>query len=197
VWTENGVTFYQLSSTTAKTTLVLNLNNKEWFDVSYRNNRHFAQSFAFLNGKKLVTSYLDGNVYEMSEDYLTNSGEPWPRQRVTSEMRYDGYKRINGETLEIYFQQGVGLSGQYLPNQPHYVFGADPVVYLYTSFDGGQTWSQPKIASLGRQGERVFFTKFYNLGSSKGWSFKIEVWAPVKVYMLGAYFTYSISPGSN
>ena len=196
IWTENGQTFYQASWTTDNLTLVYNVTNKVWFDVTYNNNRHFGESFCNFAGNKLITSYLDNSWYLLSENYLSNNGIPFAITRVTPNMRYEGYSNITGCYLEIWFEQGVGLSGAIEPDSPHYIYGALPECYLYISYDGGQTYENPLISQLGRQGRTYYTTRFMGLGTSKQWTFKIVVTAPVNVYIIGAYLSYTIAPGS-
>jgi hypothetical protein len=196
-WTENGQTFAVFNFRTDKQTIVYNVTNKTFFDLQYRNGeRYFGQSFMFFRNKKLMTSYLDGFVYEMSENFLNNDGVPIRRVRITNNFRVSGYKKIVGNTLELYFQQGVGLVGLELPDAQFYVNGANPYISLYISKDGGQSFSEPLQASLGRVGERIFTTRFKALGLSKDWTFKIETFAPVKLYLMGANFNFTVADGS-
>lgn len=197
IWTENGQTFAVFNFKTDAQTIVYNVTNKTFFDLKYTNdNRYFGQSFMFFRNKKLLTSYLDGFVYELSEDFLDNAGLPMRRLRITDNFRVAGYKNIQANHLELYFQQGVGLVGRSDPNGAHYVYGADPEVYLYISYDGGQSFSEPMRQTLGLSGRRMTTTRFESLGYSKDWTFKLEIMAPVPVFLMGANFNYTVASGS-
>ena len=196
-WTENGQTFVHFNFTLDKVTIVLNVTNKRFFDLRYNgNNRHFTQTFFSFQGKKLMLSYLDSGLYEMSENYLTNSGTPIERIITTDNFRAPGYKNITGNHLELYFQQGVGLPGEIDPNAPHFKNGANPQIFLYISKDGGQTFGEPMEASLGPLADTTFTTRFMALGTQKDWTFRIKTYAPVPVFLMGANFNYTVCPGS-
>jgi len=197
IWTENGQTFAVFNFRTDNLSLVYIVNNQTFFDLKYLNDTaYFGQSFMFFQNKKLLTSALNGFVYELSEDFLDNDGTPIKRLRITDNFRVAGYKNIQGNYLELYFQQGVGLVGRSDPNGAHYVYGADPQVYLYISYDGGQTFSEPMRQTIGLSGRRMTTTRFEGLGYSKDWTFKLEIMAPVQVFLMGASFNYTIASGS-
>jgi len=197
-WSENGQTFAHFNFVTDKQTIVYNVTNDTFFDLSYNGkNRYFGQCFMNFQDKKLMSSYLDSTLYEMSENYLSNNGIPIHRTLITENFRANGYPTLTGHWIEFYFQQGVGLVGEIDPNNPNYVYGAEPAIYLYISYDGGQTFSEPMKSSLGLSGDRIFTTRFQGgLGASKDWTFKLEVYVPVQIFLMGAYFNYTQGPGS-
>lgn len=197
IWTENGQTFAVFNFRTDNLSLAYIVNNQTFFDLKYLNDTaYFGQSFMFFKNKKLLTSAIAPYVYEVSESFLDNDGVPIKRIRITDNFRVAGYKNIQGNYLEFYFQQGVGLVGRSDPNGAHYVYGANPEVYLYISYDGGQTFSEPMKQTLGFSGRRMTTTRYEALGYSKDWTFKLEIMAPVQIFLMGASFNYSIASGS-
>ncbi len=199
-WTENGQTFYVCSFNQDNLTIVYNINTKKWFDISYKNGRHFGESFCYFGQKKLVTSCFDAGLYELSENFITDDGLPKNFQKVT-ETFYEtsaqgGYQLMQGNLLFVYFQTGVGLVGQKIASQPHYVYGSFPQVYLEISFDGGVTFGPPQIGILGSDADRQVFCRFENLGTGRFWTFRLTVSDPVIFCLIGSRFWYQVNEGS-
>lgn len=193
----NGQTFYVCSFKDDNLTIVYNLNTKMWSDISWNGGRHFSEAFCFFNGKRLVTSYLDAGLYEMSEDLITDfGGLPIRHQRVTRNFRLPGFVQMTGDLIMLWFEQGVGLPGQVVPGNPHYVYGADPLVYVEVSYDGGVSFSAPQLASIGRVGERYFTGRITNLGNERDFTFRFTISDPVRCYFLGAEFYYTPAEGT-
>lgn len=197
IWTENGQTFWVCSWTVDDLTIAYNMTNGSWFDIQNGNaHRYFATAFCFFQGRALALSYKDNGLYQLSEQLFTEQGQPRPYIRITSEILAPQFKNFTGKFLDIYFQQGDAPSGNLFPNAPHYVYGAEPQVLIYISNDGGRTFQEPIKGVLARIGVYNFSTRFSNLGTYHSWTFKLEVRAPVPVYIIDASFTVDISESS-
>lgn len=197
VFNENGNTFYQVSFTTDNITLCCNLTNRTWFDVDSKGNRHFAEAFVYFAGKRLVTSYEDNGLYEMSEDFETNSGHQVTRERISENFRITNYNQFSVDMFNLYCQQGIGLIGRYRPDIAHYKYGSTAEFEMYTSQDGGQTWDEPQIRSFGVAGRTTHVSRFTNLGVFRDFCVKIVIKQPLKnVCFLGAMITITPMEGT-
>jgi hypothetical protein len=197
VWTENGQTFWVCSFTTDNLTLAYNVTNDRWIDLQSGNkNRYFVEAFGFFNGYQLALSYLDNYLYQLGENFVTDSGSAIPYIRVTPNIRFSQYRKATARYLDIYFEQGDALEGVPVLGAPNYVFGSDPFIYLHISFDGGRTFLEPMERRLGRIGERDYFTRFENLGTAWDWCFKIEIRQPIPIYIIDAYLRVNITETS-
>lgn len=82
VQSANGHIFIWFTFPTGNATFVYDLMTKMWHERStanttaYQFNRHVAQSYCDYNGKHYVSDPVNGNVYEMSDQYLTDFGNP-------------------------------------------------------------------------------------------------------------------------
>lgn len=193
IWTENGQTFWICSWTIDDLTIAYNMTNGSWFDIQNGNkHRYFVTAFSFFKNKALALSYKDHKLYELTESLFTEQGQPRPLIRVTPQLRAPQYRNIVGKILDIYFQQGDALSGALLPNSPHFVYGAEPAVFLYVSIDGGRTFQEPIRGRLARIGIYSFSTRFTSLGSYHSWTFKLIIRAPIPVYITDSQFLVDI-----
>lgn len=198
VWTVNGQTFFQISWTQDNLTLAYCINNKTWFEPQHRGGRHFAESYTGFLGRRLCTSYLNSNLYELSEDYADNDGEPITRERITKNVRIKGYRQFTVRLAWLYAQQGVGLPGRFNANQPGYVYGSTADIEISASFDGGQTFQQPQIVSLGVTAEWQHVTNIENMGTARDFCLKIRTQQPLsRVGVMGCMLDIIPMEGSH
>lgn len=91
-YTERGHEFYVLTFPTANATWVYDATTKLWHERSYYSGspyaigRHIGNSYAYAWGRHYVGSYLDGKIYEMSENYLDDDGAPIASVRVCAPL---------------------------------------------------------------------------------------------------------------
>lgn len=192
----NGQSFVEYSFTQANVTLVYNYSSQEWFDVSHLQKRNITQAYTYFNGRHLALSYNSASLYELSEDFYTQDDTPMLQVRVTRNFRIPGFKMVTGNLVKLWFQQGVGLPGNNVPGTKNYVYGSNPEVTFYSSFDGGVTYQTPQTGNLGPVGDTLYQTTFDCLGTSRDWTFKIAVQSPVKVFLLGVEFYYTPAESS-
>lgn len=181
---EDGHVFYVLTGGGLETSLVYDISTDIWHERAYLNStglfeQHLASSHMFAFGKHLVGDRNGGNIYEMSQSYYSDNGNPLVRERtfthISDENKYTRYS-----SLEIDFELGVGLqSGQ----------GVDPQAILTVSKDGAKTWSDEMYASIGRVGKFFNRARFRRLGISNVMTFRVRVSDPVKVAIIGAYLS--------
>lgn len=122
----------------------------------------------------------DGLV-EVTSDAQNEVGDPLAARAESAPLK-DFPVSIRVSQVDLDFS--VGLGNQ-LGVDP---YETDPVVLVSWSFDGGATYSNPLVRSLGRQGEYKKLVKLHNLGRSShhGLRLKWEVTDPVPVTFKGA-----------
>ena len=203
VFKENGHIFYQISFTEDNKTFVFDVTNylitgsKTWHTRQmFDGTRHIASSYVYFADTPYILSYADNYLYEMSQNILTDSGIPIYRCREGIDFLAPSYNRIRVEKFEANFQSGVGINGTPNIYSPYYVQGASPHAYLSISRNGGQTFGNKKIAPLGRIGQFDRRTIWYKNGMSgaKGLiRFKIEIYDPVRTYLINCAITYTVA----
>lgn len=90
------------------------------------------------------------------------------RERVTPTIFSDG-KRVLHRRLQLDCQPGVGNAVD-----P----GATPTMLVYTSDDGGVSWSSPRELSPGAIGQTLQQMKLYQLGSAYNRTYKFVCDSP-------------------
>ncbi len=178
-----GHQFYILTSP-GEFTLAWDVLTQQW---AYRRTGDFtmgaepsggwdARTFA-LNGTKQIVGSDDGNLYSLDLDTLSDAGSTLVRECTTPNLFPGGdFASVDRLTLEI--ESGVGLiSGQ----------GSAPVVQMCVSKDGGKTWSTPRTASMGAQGQYKYRCFWTRLGRAKDMMVKFRVTDPVPTVFLSAY----------
>lgn len=148
----------------------------EWFELSSDANggRDLSNSYVFFAGRHLVSDFGNGNIYELSDTTYTDNGEEVNCIRDTGPIHgglFDAPgKRLEMNRFELIMETGVGtLSGQ----------GAEPVVMLSYSDDGGRTFSTQDWGRIGRLREFIYKVEFFALGSFYERIMRIEVSDPV------------------
>lgn len=179
---QEGHLFYMLSGGGLPTTLVYDLTTQQWHERAFTDDsgeftQHLAASCIFVFGKHLVGDRRNGNIYELSLDFLDDADEEIVRERVYTHL-IDERKRIRYNSLEINFETGVGTQSG---------VDADPLVSLQVSKDGARTWSDSFNASIGRIGEYQKTVKFRRLGIAEIMTFKIRTSSKVKIAITGSY----------
>ncbi len=152
--------FYVLNFSSEKT-FVYDMTTGEWhrrgtYNTDTGNNlRQFAQGCAFFNGKFYVGNYLNGNIYEMSLDILSEAGEEIKREIVTNHIASEN-KRLRHKRIEFDIQKGVGL-----------VDNVSPSIMMRFSDDSNHTFSNENVTTPGKIGEYSTRAYFSRLGKSR------------------------------
>lgn len=178
---DRGHSFYVLNFTSANTTWVYDLSTGLWHERSFTNlgslERHRANSHSFAYGKHIVGDYVNGNLYELTDDVYTDDGATITRKRVAPHTT-SGLRRVFYNSFQLDIEAGVGLDGV---GQ-----GTNPQVMLTFSDDGGSSWSNEKWADMGKIGARKSRAIWRRLGQSRDRVFCITITDPVKVVLIGA-----------
>lgn len=188
---QEGHYFYVLNVPNSDTTWVLDMSNKQWAErqstVNGLTGRHFGQTHCVLNNVHIVGDYRNGNIYEYDLDTYTDNGGMILRIRQSPHIS-ESLNRMFYKLFEVDFQFGVGL----VNNGVNPESSVNPRVILEISNDGGQTWSNPIIASLGRMGKWHTRARWQRLGTARDRVFRVTVSDPVKVHMLSAMLDVEI-----
>lgn len=153
VYQEDGHTFYCLRIPGHDTTLCFDILTQKWCDRAdlvdgdYVQHRGIAHMVAF--GKHLLLG-SDGVVYEMDKDAHTNAGDPLVRDRISPHSSTPDEAWVFYESFELLCQRGNAAT-----------------VMLRWSNDGGVSWGNWVVRSLGEVGNRTKPVRWDRLGRAK------------------------------
>lgn len=130
-------------------------------------------------GKHLVGDFQNGNVYEMSDLFFDNAGDPLVAEIVTRRFTIAASRSrrihpINGlqvafNMIEVQPDVGVGNQNERMP-----------VMTMAFSNDDGETWSGERPKEIGRVGENKTRVRWWRLGSAIDRRFRFRLSDPVK-----------------
>ena len=189
---QEGHYFYCLNIPGSNTTWVFDTTLAQWHERQSTTNgvtaRHYGNTHCLLNGLHVVGDYRNSNIYTYDLDTYTENGQIVNRIRQCPHIS-QSLNRMFYHLLEVDMQFGVGLDEGLLDN-PN--VGSDPQIVLEISNDGGQTWSNPIYAQMGRIGEYYKRARWQRLGSSRDRVFRLTVSEPVRCTMLSAYLDVEV-----
>jgi len=160
-------------------TLVLDVNTGKWFRKERLDgSQSLINSHMYLNNIHYVGSQTESGIFQLSDSILMDADENMRRSRSTFTFTDPAYKRICGNMFEVDFESGNVEQGQ------------DPLAYLSVSYDGGKTYGNPMPATMGAIGQYRWKAQWYGFGNAYNFTFKIEVWEAVRVFILGGAFDY-------
>lgn len=135
---------------------------------------------AVVVGRGVLGDYLTGNLYSFNPaTYLDNGTQrKWVRRWRALPQASPAADRF--DYLSIVMETGVGIP----PN-------SNPHVVLRWSDDGGKSWTNGRILSVGKSGETAFTVKANRLGSTRRFSgsdrlFELSSTDPFRVALLDA-----------
>lgn len=178
---DRGHSFYCLNFPGADSTLCFDTTINLWHDRQSSKSsgfygRHRAESHVFFNGRHIVGDYQNRNIYELTDDSLTDNGAPIVRLRRAPHITNEG-EWVFFQKFQLDMETGVGLSsGQ----------GDDPKAMLRFSDDGGHTWSNEQQASVGKMGSYKTRAIWRRLGRSRDRVWEVKITDPVRVTMISA-----------
>lgn len=183
---QEGHNFYMLTFPTANVTWCYDSTTEEWHKRAWRNpvdgslNRHRSQNHIAFAGLNLVGDFSNGNVYQLDLNTYTDNGDILPAIRQTPYVYADGrwmfFSRVYLDT-----EPGVGNAAS-----------ADPMLMLDWSDDGGLTFENEIMSSMGQVGERTLRQTYNRLGKSRGRVWKVSITDPVKRVLIGMDIMYTV-----
>jgi len=176
---ESGHLFYVLTIPEQNITWCYDVSTGAWhIRQSYEFGRHASNCTMFFKSKTLVGDFQNGRIYHMADNYYMDDKDPIIREFVLPTVN-NGRERISIGSLEFDMSTGVGLTkGQ----------GDDPKIRVYTSKDGGITYSQNfKDGRIGKKGQYYTRAKVNRFGMSRQFTFKVEISDPIPIDIGGAW----------
>lgn len=147
-----GHSFAVFSFPTAESTWVYDRTEQAWHEWLYWNattgayESHLARCHMYAFNRHMVGSRIDGTLYALTSDVLTDDGAPIQRMRRFPHIA-DENQRISCSKLQADLQVGVGLD-----NVASTAVGYDPQARLRISRDAGRTYGNMRAASMGKTG---------------------------------------------
>lgn len=175
VYQWNGLTFWCVNAPDMEATWCYEVSTGAWHkrcDLDefgqFQAGRVTHHAYAF--GRHLVGA-SDGYVYELSTTAYTNGSDPLVRERVSPNSATPTRERVFYS--EFVMDATTGEAAE----------GVEAYVELSYSNDGGFTWSDPAIKSLGLTGERNPRVKWTRLGSGRDrvWKVRCSANAPFAI----------------
>ena len=175
----SGHLFYVLTVPSKNITWCYDISTGSWhIRKSYQFGRHQSNCSVFFANKTLVGDFQNGRIYQLSNSYYTDDGEPIVREIVLPTVN-NGREFLTVDSLEFDMGSGVGLNSGY---------GSDPQLKVYFSKDNGNTYSQNyKVGRIGKMGQYIARAKVNRFGNSRQFTFKIEISDPVPIDIGGAW----------
>lgn len=130
------------------------------------------------DGIHLVGDWRNGNLYKQAMNLYDDAGSPkrWVRRApnlINMNQRNAFYR------AELFMQVGT------FPQNPNP--GWQPLIGLRFSDDGGQTWSNDKVAYAGHTGQYGWRVIWRQLGSGRDRVFEVYGWDPIPVALVEFY----------
>ena len=221
---ENGLIFYRLNFTLANHTFVLNVTMStaelpKWHEEEVLNgDRHPAQTHVYFDGVNYYGDYQLPIFYIVADGVSTNNGEAIRRMRIGRQIAPDGYNRLRIDRFQIDLLQGQLAIDTFIESnlwtesaqdiftedseiivldQETRLGGAQPVVFLSISKDGGQTYGNLLQSPMGKIGERTYRTLWRKLGTTprgQGFTPRIEFFHDIPFIILGAAWAFETLP---
>ena len=190
---QEGHLFYVLIIPGLQTTLVYDMASGQWAERQSRidgyTGRHLGQTHCYLNNDHIIGDYNSGNIYRYNLDVYTDNFNRIPRIRQCPHIS-NSLNMTFFRLLEVDFQFGVGIDNQMIGGIE--TEGSNPQVWIEWSNDGGQTFGNAVMASLGKIGQYKKRARWQRLGSSRDRVFRVTTDEPVRVTMLSAYLDFTI-----
>lgn len=172
VYEEWGHTFYQINFFTDNQSLLYNFSTQKWYRVSNRDyGVHPIQGVATFRGRNVAFALSSdkGNVYQFGLDFFTNDGEIVPRSIITQNFVFQE-KMKSCQSLQIELEQGENAN--------------TTQVCVAVSKDRGRVFRPFKRRKYGKLGFRERLMRFYQFGSSRWWTFKLDIFSKDRVIIM-------------
>jgi hypothetical protein len=197
---EFGHIFYRVSFTKENESWQFRINDrvnrveKRWFKLeSNSKDRHFVEDHSYFNRKHIGLDYRNNNLYEMSLEYGDDAGTAIRRARVCKEFSLPNLSRVRCGEMMVNVNSGASLDGYKINETLH--GSTDSKLYLSISRDGGVHFGNPLAASVGKIGDTTKTVRYTRFGESKKFTFKLETYSRVPLFLLGSRLNVSKGKG--
>lgn len=182
--------FYVLQFPSANKTWVFDRSEGFWHEETWTDpadgseNRHRMNCYAFAYNKCLCADWENGNIYEMSFDYVDDFGGPIVYRRALPHLMANGARFIVNNFLAD-MECGNGI-----PSAPT----ANPQLSLRVSRTRGKTWQELPNQPLGAQGEFSTFPQWQKAyGIARDVVFELYWSDPTVTALNGAFIDIEVS----
>lgn len=175
---QEGHMFYVLTFPSGNATWVYDSSTGLWHQRAWRNpsgalDRHRSICQMAFAGQNIVGDWENGNLYILDLDVYTDNGNILPAIRQCPHISTGNVWQFFHK-LWIDMQTGVGLNA-----------GSDPQLLLEWSDDGGHSFPNRLLVSMGKIGERRARANFRRLGKSRDRVWRVTITDPVKRIFIG------------
>lgn len=193
VYQLDGHTFYQLNWESDNISLLYDITENKFSIVTDGdNNINPVKQIATFSDKQYAIVRDDGRLHEFGLDIPTVSGRTVERSIITRHYQSremalfnnEPNKRFGIRKLSLNIEQGIASA----PN-----VNCEPDIpcksaqcKLLVSHDLGVTFNAPRVLELAPIGSRKDLAEFFNLGSSRFWTFKLVFTSPERVSVFSA-----------
>ena len=171
VYEQEGHTFYVLSFPSASATWVYDTITSVWHERESEGYNYWrAGVSAAFAGAVIAGDVVDGRLYVIDPTAGLEDGSQIIRVADSATILAGG-KRMFHRQLTLDIETGMGLTtGQ----------GSDPQIFLSWSDDGGRSFSNERMESLGKIGTYRTRVQFNRLGSSRQRVYRVQMSDPVR-----------------
>ena len=170
--------FYTINWTAANHTWHFDTELGIWTELEYNNkDRHPADQHVYFDGKNIVISYLDSNIYSLDNETYTDNSVTIVRKLISPVLQKD-YLQVFLSQLIVKFEPTTTL---------HTGTGSEPSVNLSFSKDGGYSWSATRYKRIGKVGEYRYKTRFTNVAAGDDLVTNLQFHDPIGWALLGCY----------
>lgn len=178
-WEDGGRFYYSLSCPD----WTREYNTKSgWGDrKSYLQDRWRVGKVVRFGTKLVACDFAKGQLYEMSDDYSEEAGDPLIMDIIPPPVNVSPYRFIC-DAIRLNCLTGVGLNNDEDQNE-------NPYAVISVSRDNGKTWHGHESVSLGTQDQTQVNPKVYRLGKfdRQGMTLRFRVSAKVMRRFDGAF----------
>jgi hypothetical protein len=176
-YNDRGHLMYQITFPTAEKTWVYDYTTKLWHERRYTlDAAHLGQFYTQFSNLSLTGGNSSGIIYLMSDQYYDDAGTAIRRIRTTAPQSNE-FNLFGIDKFELRMETGQALqSGD----------GSDPQVRLRVSLDGGHSWSNEMVRSMGLVGQYNKNITWNRLGVGREWVFELSISEPIKFSIIDA-----------
>lgn len=131
---------------------------------SYGLNRHLGEIGLTIQDKTIVSSYVDGVLYELTSNVRTDDGDPIERHIITQTLASPDGERITIDKFRADVEVGQASAST-----------VSPQIGLRVSRDNGNTWGAELMRDLGPIGFYNGMPEWTRLGSARTFVFDLRV----------------------
>jgi hypothetical protein len=186
---DRGHTFYVLYFPTGNLTWAYDLTTNQWHKEAFWNEQlgqfdaSLARCHMYAFGKHLVGARNSGIIYDMSQNYFTDNGNPIRRLRraphVSTEQEWIFHKKMQ---IDVEMGDGPMVLDTLGNERP-------PRIFLRWSDDGAHTWGNYHQIDCGKLGEYKFRAMIRRMGKSRDRVYEMTVDDPISWRIVDSYLT--------